>query len=159
FRESGGGARPPARLAGISASHRAHALVRAGALRRVREVDPGAAPLSLNLAQGLGGAPAAAGPPGLYPGAVLERSSGRAAGPVHPRELAAHLGKKRVLNAWGGYSQATKRALERLHHRGLVRIARREQGVRVYQIVDAPVALGSPDQRLRALVLAVAQVF
>src|SRR2546428_54907 len=28
-------------------------------------------------------------------------------GPLHPRELEAHFGRKLVVNAWGGYSKAT----------------------------------------------------
>jgi len=77
---------------------------------------------------------------------------------IHPRELDAHLGRKRVVNAWGGYSQATKRALERLHHRGLVRIARRESGVRVYASAPAMVTTESADARLQQLAMAVANV-
>jgi uncharacterized protein YcaQ len=55
----------------------------------------------------------------------------RASGEVHPADLEAHLGRKRVVNAWGGYSKATTQALEQLHYRGLVRIVRRERGIRV----------------------------
>ena len=69
-----------------------------------------------------------------------------AAGTLHPRELDAHLGRRRVVNAWGGFSQATKRALERLHHRGLLRVARRESGVRVYQVLPASLARGGPER-------------
>ena len=53
-------------------------------------------------------------------------------GEAHPRVLESHLGKRRVVNAWGGYSKATTHALEWLHWRGLLRIARRENGIRVY---------------------------
>jgi len=81
-----------------------------------------------------------------------------AADTLHPRELDAHLGRRRVVNAWGGFSQATKRALERLHHRGLLRVARRESGVRVYQVVPPAAQQLSPDLRLQKLALAVANV-
>ena len=57
----------------------------------------------------------------------------RGLGEVHPAALEAHLGRQRVINAWGGYSKATTQALEDLHYRGLVRIARRENGIRVYR--------------------------
>ena len=87
---------------------------------------------------------------------VLERVRER--GTVHPRDLDAHVGRKRVLNAWGGYSQASKRALERLHHRGLLRVARREQGVRVYQLVQPVAQELSADERLRKLAMVVANV-
>src|SRR5688500_3385118 len=62
-------------------------------------------------------------------------------GEAHPRVLEAHLGKRRVVNAWGGYSKATTHALEWLHWRGLLRIARRETGIRVY--TPAPSAFDS----------------
>ncbi len=83
-------------------------------------------------------------------------------GDVHPRMLSAHLGKKRTVNAWGGYSKATTDALEWLHWRGLVRIARREQGVRVYRAVEPSAgSAGSlePSERLRHLVIALASIF
>jgi uncharacterized protein len=53
-------------------------------------------------------------------------------GEAHPRVLEGDLGKRRVVNAWGGYSKATTHALEWLHWRGLLRVARRENGIRVY---------------------------
>lgn len=55
-------------------------------------------------------------------------------GPTHPADLAARLGHDRVVNAWGGYSKATKTALERLHFRGLLRVVRRDNGIRVYEV-------------------------
>ena len=57
----------------------------------------------------------------------------RGCGELHPRELEAHLGRKRAVNAWGGYSKATTHALQKLHYRGLLRIAGRENGIRLYQ--------------------------
>ncbi|MEY4508160.1 MAG: hypothetical protein RLZZ450_282 [Pseudomonadota bacterium] len=80
------------------------------------------------------------------------------AGTVHPRELDAHLGRRRVINAWGGFSQATKRALEHLHHRGLLRVVRRDNGVRVYQVAPPGEQTLSDDERLSRLALAVANV-
>src|SRR5262245_51124299 len=53
-------------------------------------------------------------------------------GVMHPRELEEHFGTERVVNAWGSYSKATTRALEYLHYRGLLRVARREDGIRLY---------------------------
>jgi hypothetical protein len=82
----------------------------------------------------------------------------RKLGRIHPSELDADFGRDRVINAWGGYSKATKRALERLHYRGLLRIARREKGVRVYEAALLPAAATPPDQRLRKLVLVVASI-
>jgi uncharacterized protein len=77
-------------------------------------------------------------------------------GPMHPGELEAHFGRRRVVNAWGGFSQATKRALERLHHRGLLRVARRDNGIRVYEPAPPPDDSIAPDERLRKLVLVAA---
>ncbi|GAA5533227.1 DNA glycosylase AlkZ-like family protein [Deinococcus aluminii] len=51
---------------------------------------------------------------------------------VHPREVAAVVGRGRVVNAWGGQSAATTRALDALHRRGEVRVTRRAGGVRLY---------------------------
>ena len=56
-------------------------------------------------------------------------------GALHPRDLDAHFGRARVVNGWGGYSTATKAALERLHDSGRTRVVRRESGIRVYEAV------------------------
>ena len=79
-------------------------------------------------------------------------------GPTHPRELEAHFGRERVINAWGGYSQATKRALEKLHRRGHLRIARRDKGIRVYEAMPPLTEPMSPDDRFRKLVLMIANL-
>ena len=80
-------------------------------------------------------------------------------GEAHPRVLEAHLGKRRFINAWGGYSKATTHALEWLHWRGLLRIARRENGIRVYHPAASPAAIPPPSDRLRALVMVYARIF
>ncbi len=79
-------------------------------------------------------------------------------GPLHPNDLRTWFGSERVVNAWGGYSKATKRALERLHHHGLLRIARRDAGVRVYEVAShvSTDAL-SAGERMRALIRLVAK--
>lgn len=82
----------------------------------------------------------------------------REIGKVHPRELEAHFGRKRVVNAWGGYSKATTHALEWLHHRGLLRIAGRENGIRIYEAAPAPEEILSADQRLARLIMVTANV-
>jgi uncharacterized protein YcaQ len=80
-------------------------------------------------------------------------------GEAHPRILEAHLGKRRVVNAWGGYSKATTHALEWLHWRGLLRIARRENGIRVYCSASMPGATPPPAERLRDLIMVYARIF
>jgi uncharacterized protein YcaQ len=77
---------------------------------------------------------------------------------MHPRHPEAAFGGKRVVNAWGGYSKATKRALERLHYSGLLRIAHREKGIRVYEAVPPVGESLSPDERLEGLVLVIAHI-
>lgn len=71
-------------------------------------------------------------------------------GPLHTRDVAARLGGGRAVNDWGGVSAASTRALEELHYHGLVRVARREGGVKVYERVAAPLPhpKGKPDDRM-----------
>jgi uncharacterized protein len=54
-------------------------------------------------------------------------------GATHPKMLETHFGKLSVANNWGGTSQSTTRALDALHYRGLVRVARRDNGIKVYE--------------------------
>jgi uncharacterized protein YcaQ len=81
----------------------------------------------------------------------------RERGVVHPRELEARFGRRRVTNAWGGLSKATTRALDHLRHRGHLRVAGRDGGIRVYQAVERGEGLPA-DERLAGLILAVADV-
>ena len=77
---------------------------------------------------------------------------------LHPRELEAHLGKRREVNAWGGYSKSTTRALEKLHYLGLIRIAGRKNGIKLYErasITHEPI---DPEERLERLVLLMASI-
>lgn len=82
-------------------------------------------------------------------------------GETHPRQLEIHFGRTRVVNAWGGFSKATTRALEKLHHRGFLRVARRANGIRVYQIAASP-ASAEPlflTERLKKIILVTADIF
>jgi len=56
----------------------------------------------------------------------------RERGAVHPREVDEHFSHGTVTNYWGGSSNATTHLLEDLHYRGLLRVARREKGIRIY---------------------------
>jgi len=78
-------------------------------------------------------------------------------GSVHPQELEVTFGSKRIRNGWGGFSKATKRALEKLHHYGYLRIAGRRKGLRLYQRVAEPTREQSPEKRFRALALVIAR--
>lgn len=82
----------------------------------------------------------------------------RAEGPTHPAALAEKFGRERETNGWGGVSKATTRALHALQHHGLLRVAGRKSGIRVYQAVAAPDRALSPGERLERLALAVAGI-
>ena len=56
----------------------------------------------------------------------------RERGAVHPREVDAHFAHGRVTNYWGGSSNATTHLLDAMHYQGLLRIVRREAGIRIY---------------------------
>ncbi|MFN3988602.1 MAG: DNA glycosylase AlkZ-like family protein [Rhodocyclaceae bacterium] len=62
--------------------------------------------------------------------AVLEFVQSR--GVVHPREVDAAFEHGTAKNGFGGNSRASTRLLEDMHYRGLLRVARREAGVRLY---------------------------
>lgn len=53
-------------------------------------------------------------------------------GAVHPREVEEHFAHGSVQNYWGGSSLATTQMLGVMHYRGLLRVARREKGIRIY---------------------------
>jgi uncharacterized protein YcaQ len=82
----------------------------------------------------------------------------RESGPSHPRELRTQLGQAQVTNAWGGRSQATTRALESLHWHGLVRVARREKNVRLYEAAPPPDQSLPRRERYRKLMLTEANI-
>jgi uncharacterized protein YcaQ len=56
----------------------------------------------------------------------------RARGTAHPREVDDHFAHGRVTNYWGGSSNATTHMLAGMHYRGLLRVVRRDAGIRVY---------------------------
>jgi uncharacterized protein YcaQ len=57
---------------------------------------------------------------------VLER------GAVHPREVDDHFSHGTVKNYWGGSSNATTHLLDAMQYQGMLRIARRDAGIRIY---------------------------
>ena len=59
-------------------------------------------------------------------------------GHVHPREVDAHFARGAVTNYWGGSSSATTHVLDHLHYRGLLRVAGRDAGIRLYAPREAP---------------------
>lgn len=62
--------------------------------------------------------------------AVLEFVRER--GIVHPREVDAEFAHGKTINWFGGSSNASTQLLDGMHYRGLLRVARREGGIRLY---------------------------
>jgi uncharacterized protein len=75
----------------------------------------------------------------------------RARGSVHPREVDAHFAHGKVKNWFGGNSNASTQLLDGMHYRGLVRIAKRDSGVRVYAAREGSAAAVDPQAALDAL--------
>ena len=71
----------------------------------------------------------------------------RERGPVHPREVDQHFAHGRVRNYWGGSSNASTQLLDGLHYRGLLRVQRRDGGIRVYATATHPSSDDSPEGR------------
>ena len=57
----------------------------------------------------------------------------RAQGEVRPKDVQAVFDHGRTRNAWGGTSNAVTALLDGMHYRGLLRVRRREGGLRVYE--------------------------
>jgi len=92
--------------------------------------------------------------------AVLEFVRER--GGVHPREVDEHFSHGKVRNYWGGTSNATTHLLAAMHYRGMLRVTRRDGGVRIYaahehgpEPADATACAG----RIDALVDAAVRVY
>jgi hypothetical protein len=91
--------------------------------------------------------------------AILEYIRER--GSVHPREVDAHFSHGSVRNYWGGSSNATTHLLDAMHYSGMLRVMRREDGIRIYAarqhsaeppsrlISSVEIQAMKPQQRLR----------
>ncbi len=53
-------------------------------------------------------------------------------GEVHPRAVDDHFSHGKVKNYWGGSSNATTHLLDAMHYQGLLRVTRRDAGIRIY---------------------------
>ena len=71
----------------------------------------------------------------------------REQGEVHPREVDEHFGLGTVVNYWGGSSSATTHLLDQMHYRGLLRVVRRDAGIRVYGVHEHPPVPRDPATR------------
>ena len=79
----------------------------------------------------------------------------RERGEVHPQDVEEHFAHGRVKNAWGGMSRASTQLLDAMHYRGLLRISRRDRGIRVYATPKyEPIDLGPTERARRLLDLA-----
>jgi hypothetical protein len=92
----------------------------------------------------------------------------RERGTVHPREVDAHFAHGKVTNWFGGSSNASTQLLDVMHYRGLLRVARRDGGTRVYAVreasgwpdsVSAPPDAQTASARMDALVDVVVQKY
>jgi uncharacterized protein YcaQ len=68
-------------------------------------------------------------------------------GHTHPKDVQVYFDHGRI-KRWGGDLNASTHLLEGLHYRGLLRVARREAGTRVYQAIEHPPLDDSPEARL-----------
>ena len=75
-------------------------------------------------------------------------------GIAHPREVDAHFAHGKTTNWFGGTSNVSTQLLDAMHYRGLLRVARREGGTRVYAVREAapPAQTFDIEPRLDALV-------
>lgn len=70
-------------------------------------------------------------------------------GRVHPREVKRHFAHGRIKNYWGGSSSASTHLLDGMHYRGLLRVARREGGTRIYELANHAPVDDSPAAQLQ----------
>ena len=73
-------------------------------------------------------------------------------GVVHPRQVDAHFAHGKVTNWFGGRSNATTQLLDGMHYRGLLRVARREGGVRLYAARDETPSYANPQAAFDSLI-------
>jgi uncharacterized protein len=101
-------------------------------------------------------------PPGKKRHAKLLLDFVRQRGVVHPREVDEHFAHGTVTNYWGGFSNATTHLLDAMHYAGLLRIVRREKGIRIYaEHNHEPVPRSAAERRARmdALVDVVVKIY
>ncbi|HZR24715.1 MAG TPA: crosslink repair DNA glycosylase YcaQ family protein [Vicinamibacterales bacterium] len=73
----------------------------------------------------------------------------RERGEVHPRDVNDHFQHGTVTNYWGGSSNATTHLMTQMHYWGLLRVSRRERGIRMYTLHTPghTLASASPHER------------
>jgi uncharacterized protein YcaQ len=76
----------------------------------------------------------------------------REQGVVHPRQVDLQFAHGKARNWFGGSSNASTQLLDGMHYRGLLRIARRESGVRLYAVREQSEAVPETPAALDTLV-------
>jgi uncharacterized protein len=76
----------------------------------------------------------------------------RERGVVHPREVDLQFAHGKVKNWFGGSGNASTQLLDGMHYRGLLRIAWRDGGIRLYAARDTHAAAADPAAAMDALV-------
>lgn len=77
--------------------------------------------------------------------AIVEFVRGR--GAVHPRDIEATFGHGKTTNYWGRQSNATTHLLGIMHYHSMLRVERREDGIRVYSVYDLDQPTDAPADR------------
>ena len=80
-------------------------------------------------------------------------------GVTHPRDLRRTLGKISIGNDWGGNSAATTRMLEALQYRGKLRVARREGGIRLYDLAQPRARPRAAASRAREILMLLLRLY
>jgi len=86
----------------------------------------------------------------------------RERGSVHPRELDEYFAHGKVTNYWGGSSNATTHLMDAMHYRGMLRVLRREKGIRIYaprEHQKVPISAAERRARIDALVDTVVRIY
>ena len=74
----------------------------------------------------------------------------RERGSVHPREVDEYFAHGKVTNYWGGSSNATTHLMDMMQYRGMLRVLRREKGIRIYAAQEHElVKLSAAERRAR----------
>jgi uncharacterized protein YcaQ len=86
----------------------------------------------------------------------------RERGSVHPREVDVYFSHGTVKNYWGGSSNATTHLMDAMHYQGLLRVVRREAGIRIYgahEHASTPLDEAACDTRLDAIADAALRIY
>ena len=83
----------------------------------------------------------------------------QAHGVVHPRQVDAEFAHGKAKNWFGGTSNASTQLLDAMHQHGLLRIARRDGGVRLYAVRVPSAAATDPQAAMDALVDVIVQQY